>query len=96
MKNSEMLKNIAVVMGYQAMGIKAYYELINNDEETQKKYDEILKKEGKLIADRTLILSKMDVLCSFLSLRILTDEDKKTLAKEMLDLSQKLCELEGV
>ena len=77
------------------MGIKAYYEMIKESKEVKKQYKEKVKEIGELETKRLLILSKIDILVGFLTLKMLKNEDRNILIDEMCSLTNELKELKG-
>lgn len=91
----EKIKQMSIVVGYETMGIDAYYELIKESKAVKKQYKEKVKEIGELETKRLLILSKIDILIGFLTLKILKNEDRSTLIDEMYSLASELKELKG-
>lgn len=91
----EKIKQMSIVVGYETMGIDAYYELVKESKAIKKQYKQKVKEIGELETKRLLILSKIDILVGFLTLKILKNEDRNTLIDEMCSLANELKELKG-
>ena len=90
-----IIKDMTVLYGYEEMGIDAYYKIVEENKKIKKEMKELKKELGEKQAKYIYLISKVDVLVAFLSLKILKEEDKKTLLKELSSLSKELYELGG-
>lgn len=93
--NDEMLKKIAIAMGYKTSGIQSYYEIVNEDKIITDQKKANIKEFGKVRAEKIDIISRIDVLIGFLMLKNLKTEDENTLIDELCNEAKKLYEMKG-
>lgn len=89
----DIIKDFSIICGYETEGIDAYYKIVKETKKIKQDMKQLEKEIGKKEAKYIYLISKIDVLVGFLSLKILTNDDKETLTKELYSLSKELKEL---
>lgn len=92
--SSDMLQKASVFLGYSMDGIKAYENMVEG-EENQKKDKELIKEYGSKKAKKIETLSRINLLCDFLTLKTLKPEDEDTFIDELCKEAKNLYDLKG-
>jgi len=91
----DALRKAGIVLGYKMMGYDAYCEMTKDTESVRKQEEESIKEIGKIKTEKIKILSKIDVLIDFLTLKTITPSDENKFIDEMYKLVQELYTLKG-
>ena len=82
-----------VTLSYSLYGADGYFKLVEKNKEVEKKIKEEAKKIGKNQAEINNTTEKLSILAQFLRIKLLKDNEKKILIKELNNIANELNEL---